>query len=93
MRSEARSRLLKGIAQGRIWLDYLLSSRAENIAEIAQKHGLSDKTVRSTLSLAMLAPDIVEAAISGRLPRSLTATQMIDLPANWVEQRKTLGLA
>ena len=92
LRSETRSRLLKGISQGRIWLDILLSSKAETIQTIADHHKLSEKTVRSTLSLALLAPDIVDTAIEARLPRSLTTTQMMDLSADWQEQREALGL-
>ena len=93
MRSETRSRLLKGIAQGRIWLDCLISSKTESIQAIADRNDVSEKTVRSMLSLALLAPDIVDAAIEARLPRSLTTTQMMDLPPDWCEQHKVLGLA
>ncbi len=92
MRSETRSKLLKGIAQGRIWLDLLIHIKSESIATISERHSLSEKTVRSTLSLALLAPDIVDAAIEGRLPRSLTTTQMLNLPGDWQEQSKVLGL-
>ena len=93
MRGATRSKLLKGIAQGRIWLDCLVNTRTESFSTIAKKHGLSEKTVRSTITLALLAPKIVDAAISGQLPRSLTTTQMLDVPADWQEQRKVLRLA
>ena len=92
MRSETRSRLLKGIAQGRIWLDSLISSKSGSLQFIAESQSLSEKTVRSTISLALLAPDIVDAIIEGRLPRGFTTTQILDLPADWHEQRKSLGL-
>ena len=92
MRGETRSRLLKGIAQGRIWLDSLTSSPSENIKSIAKLQNLSEKTIRSTLSLGLLAPDIIDAAIDGRLPRGISVTEMTDLPADWHEQRKAVGL-
>lgn len=92
IRSEARSRLLKAIAQARVWLDRLLTDRTADFSTIARENGLSDKTVRATLSLALLAPDIVEAAIEGRLHRGLTVTQMTGLPTDWQEQRHALGL-
>ena len=91
IRSEARTRLLKAISQGRYWLDQITTSGV-GIATIAEKHQVSDKTVRSTLSLAFLAPDIVPAAIDGRLPRGLGVSPMIDLPADWPLQRQKLGL-
>ena len=65
----------------------------ESIEAIADRHKISDKTVRSTLSLALLAPDIVDAAIDAKLPKRLTTTQMMDLSADWREQHKVLGLA
>jgi site-specific DNA recombinase len=93
MRSETRSRLLQGIVQGQIWLDNLAKNQTESLGSIVKKNKRSEKSVRSTHSLALLAPDIVEATIDGRLPRYLIVTQMAGLPANWQEQRKVLGLA
>jgi len=92
MRSETRSRLLKSIARGRIWLDRLTCSKSESIQSIAKRQSLSEKTVRSTLSLALLAPDIIDAAIDGRLPRGISVTEMTNLPADWHEQRKAIRL-
>jgi site-specific DNA recombinase len=93
IRSKARSRLLMGIAQGRLWLDQLIEGRVQDITTLAKRQNVSEKTVRSTLSLAFLAPDIVQAAIDGKLPRGLGVTQMTDLPMDWSAQRQQLGLA
>lgn len=92
IRSEARTRLLKAIAQGRHWLSQIVTGDAIDIAAIAERQRVSEKTVRSTLSLAFLAPDIVQAAIDGRLPRGLGVSQMTELPVGWAEQRQQLGL-
>jgi site-specific DNA recombinase len=92
IRSKARARLLKAIAQGRHWLDQITTGDATDIGVIAEKEHLSEKTVRSTISLAFLAPDIVQAAIDGRLPCGLGVSQMTDLPVDWAEQRQQLGL-
>lgn len=92
IRSEARSRLLKGLAQGRLWLDQLIAGHVEGINALAARQNVSEKTVRSTLSLAFLAPDIVQAAIDGKLPRGLGVTQMTDLPMDWAAQRQQLGI-
>ena len=73
-------------------MDQLISGDAEDIAGLAAKHQISEKTVRSTLSLAFLAPDIVQAAIDGRLPRGLGVSQMTDLTADWVQQRQQFEL-
>ena len=92
MRVEARTRMLKGITQGRNWLGMLVTGKANDISSIAAQHKLSEKTVRSTISLAFLAPDIVQAAINGKLPRGMGITQMTDLPADWAKQRHQLGI-
>jgi site-specific DNA recombinase len=44
------------------------------------------------ITLAFLAPDIVQAIIDGKLPRGLGISQMTDLPAHWTEQRRQLGI-
>jgi site-specific DNA recombinase len=93
MRAETRAKLLRGIAQARIWLDQLISSEEYTTHSIAKTIALSERGLRSTLNLAFLAPDIVEAAIDGQLPRGITVTQLTDLPENWNEQRQVLGLA
>jgi site-specific DNA recombinase len=45
-----------------------------------------------TISLAFLAPDLVKAAIDGRLPHGIGVTRLADLPAEWSRQRQILGL-
>ena len=93
MRSEVRSKLLKRIAQGRLWLTELVDHKDRTISDIATHHELSDRSIRSTISLGLLAPEIVEATIDGRLPYGLTVTQLTNLPLNWTEQKQTLVLA
>jgi site-specific DNA recombinase len=45
-----------------------------------------------TLSLAFLAPDLVKAAIDGRLTHGMGITRLAVLPAEWSEQHHMLGL-
>ena len=92
IRSKARTRLLMGMAQGRLWLDQLTNGGVSQIAELATQYSVSEKTIRSTISLCFLAPDIVQAAMEGSLPRGLGISQMTDLPPSWEQQRQQLGL-
>jgi site-specific DNA recombinase len=46
-----------------------------------------------TISLAFLAPDLVTAAIEGRLPRGIGVTRLRDAPTDWSRQHTMLGLA
>jgi site-specific DNA recombinase len=45
-----------------------------------------------TISLAFLAPNLVQAAIEGRLPHGIGVTRLSDLPAEWSRQHDMLGL-
>jgi hypothetical protein len=45
-----------------------------------------------TISLAFLAPDLVKAAIEGRLPNGMGVVRLYDLPAEWSRQHQILGL-
>jgi site-specific DNA recombinase len=45
-----------------------------------------------TLSRAFLAPDIVKAAVEGRLPRGYGLKRLVDLPMAWPDQWRMLGL-
>ena len=53
----------------------------------------SVRKVNMTISLAFLAPDLVKAAIDGRLPHGMGVARLCDLPAEWSRQRQMLGLA
>ena len=45
-----------------------------------------------TLSLAFLAPEIVEAAVEGRLPRGFGLKRLVDLPMACPDQWRALEL-
>jgi site-specific DNA recombinase len=50
------------------------------------------RKVNMTISLAFLAPDLVKAAIGGRLPHGLGVARLCDMPAEWSRQYEMLGL-
>jgi len=92
IRAEARARLLIALARARQWLDELSRGKVLDLNEIAKREGRSERSVRMVLSLAFLSPAIVSAAIRGTLPRGLSLSDMTDLPMDWSEQSKKLGL-
>jgi hypothetical protein len=63
-----------------------------DIEQIAAREDRSKRSVRMMISLAFLAPDIVEAAISGTLPRRIRVSRLTDLSPSWRKQREMLGL-
>jgi site-specific DNA recombinase len=92
MRSENRALLIASIARGRRWLNELIADPMANTASIATRAGCSVRKVNMTISLAFLAPDLVKAAIEGRLPHGMGVVRLADLPAEWSRQRQMLGL-
>jgi hypothetical protein len=87
IRAEARARLLEGIAKARHWLDELVTGSVMSTEQIAKREGVSERSVRMTLNLAFLAPDLVQAAVDGTLPASAGLSALSDLPPAWTRQR------
>jgi site-specific DNA recombinase len=92
IRSENRATLIASIARGRRWLDELVRDPTATSESIA-KESCSTRKVNMTISLAFLAPDLVRAAIEGRLPHGMGVARLIDLPAEWPRQYDILGLS
>jgi hypothetical protein len=63
-----------------------------SLADLAKQQGKCRKYLAKLVELSCLAPDIVEAVISGKQPGSLTATTLrsIQLPLAWDQQRTVL---
>jgi site-specific DNA recombinase len=92
IRSETRATLIASIARGRRWLNELSTDPMANVESIARRERCSVRQVNMTISLAFLAPDLVRAAIDGRLPRGIGVTRLRDAPAEWSRQHAMLGL-
>jgi site-specific DNA recombinase len=92
IRSENRALLIASIARGRRWLNELIADPGANAERIATRDGCSVRKVNMTISLAFLAPDLVKAAIEGRLPHGMGVVRLADLPAEWSRQHQMLGL-
>jgi site-specific DNA recombinase len=86
MRANARAILLDALSDAHRWLDELLSDPCQTLESLALREGKSDRSIRMTLSLAFLAPDIVKAAVEGHLPRGLRLKRVVDLPMAWPSQ-------
>jgi hypothetical protein len=52
----------------------------------------SVRQVNMTISLAFLAPNLVKAAVEGRLPRGIGVERLRDPPTEWSRQFEALGL-
>ena len=92
LRAETRDRLIGNVAKARRWLAEITATETTDIDTIAVRENMSLRSARMILSLAFLAPDIVEAAVNGTLPRGFGASRLTELPAAWSEQHQKLGL-
>jgi site-specific DNA recombinase len=91
-RIERRARLVNAIVRGRRWLDEIVSGSVTDVENIAARQKCSVRQVNMTISLAFLAPDLVKAAVEGRLPRGIGVERLRDAPAEWSRQFEALGL-
>jgi site-specific DNA recombinase len=89
---ERRARLVGAIARGRRWLDDVVSGRVTTVEELCTREKCSVRQANMTLSLAFLAPNLVRAAVEGRLPRGIGIERLRDPPTEWSRQFEALGL-
>jgi site-specific DNA recombinase len=92
MRGKARAILIDALRDAHHWLDELTRSPNQTIEALAVREGKTERSIRTTLSLAFLCPTLVKAAIEGRLPSGFGVRRMIDLPINWSKQLSAPGL-
>jgi site-specific DNA recombinase len=70
----------------------VVAGRVTSIAELCGRENCSARQANLTISLAFLAPDLVKAAVEGRLPRGIGIERLRDAPAEWSQQFHALGL-
>jgi site-specific DNA recombinase len=92
MPANARAILIEALRNAHRWLDELLSDPRLSLESLASRENRTVRSIRMTLSLAFLAPEIVKAAVEGRLPRGFGLKRLVDLPMAWPDQWRTIGL-
>jgi len=91
-RAERRTRLVQAIACGRSWLKEIISGSVIDAEQLAKRERCSVRQVNLTFSLAFLAPQLVKAAVEGRLPRGVNLERLRDPDPEWSRQFEHLGL-
>lgn len=85
--------LLKALARAHRWKRMLESGQVQSLNELAEREKINPSYLSRIYRLALLAPDIVEAIIDGRQPRTLQlANLMEEFPAEWAKQREMFGM-
>lgn len=81
------------IARAYYWESLIASGKHSSVTELAAALRLDRSFVARMLRLTLLAPDIVEAILSGDEPSGLTYKQLSSgkVPELWCEQRELFG--
>src|SRR5262245_16995875 len=90
-RADRRARLVCAIARGRRWRDAIIAGSVSSPQQLAQREQCTVRQVNLTLSLAFLAPQLVKAAVEGRLPRGISIERLRDPHTEWSRQVQDLG--
>lgn len=93
-RDEPDRSLLRLIARSHRFQSLLMRGEGRSMAELAGEAGVSASYFTRILKLSFLAPELVQAILSGRHPLALTAKRLsLDtaLPNAWSDQKVLLG--
>ena len=88
-RSRADPTLVKALARAFRWKRLLENGTYASISEMAAAEKIDRGYLGRVLLLTLLAPDMVEAILDGRLPELSLPRLMQPFPLLWSEQRRT----
>ncbi|MBF0268800.1 MAG: hypothetical protein HQL44_09415 [Alphaproteobacteria bacterium] len=85
--------LLKALARAFKWKRMIEDGQVRSLNELAEAEKLNGSYVSRIFRLTLLAPDIVEAILEGRQPRTLQLADLLeDVPVDWGAQRSEYGI-
>ena len=85
------SALVKAVVRAHRWRQMIESGKYASSAELAKAEKVNASYLSRILRLTLLAPDIIEAILTGHQPSSLQLDELIKpLPAAWEQQRAKL---
>ncbi|KIL96950.1 hypothetical protein CCC_01443 [Paramagnetospirillum magnetotacticum MS-1] len=83
--------LLKALARAHRWKRMLESGQVASLNELSEAEKISPSYMTRIYRLTLLAPDIVEAILDGRQPRTLQLADLMDnIPVEWEQQREII---
>lgn len=86
-------RLINAIAKAHRLQQKMDQSPNQTISSLAAKEGLTHGYMGRLMRLNLLAPDIIEAILDGRQPKSLKVIDLLrqEIPLLWEEQMEKFG--
>jgi hypothetical protein len=80
--------LLRAVLQAFHWKNQLEAGQFATVSELAAAEGLNGTYVSHVMRLTLLAPDLVEAVLDGRQPKTMQLQTLIRaVPDFWDDQR------
>ena len=90
--SRCENSLINALAKAHLWRRLIETGKYTSAAELSRAEGINESYLCRVLRLTLLAPDIVEAIVDGRQPRTLELQSLLKpLPSDWGAQRERLG--
>ena len=90
--SRCDNSLINAFVKAHRWRRLIESGKYSSAAELSRAESINESYLCRVLRLTLLAPDVVEAILDGRQPRTLELQTLLKpLPAEWSAQRKSLG--
>ena len=90
--NRCESSLINAVARAHRWRRLIETGKYDSAAELSKAEGINESYLCRVLRLTLLAPDIVEAILTGQQPRTLELQSLLKpLPSDWGAQRKRLG--
>lgn len=84
--------LINALIRAFAWKEQIDQGVFTSIRDVAKKEKISESFVSRVFRLTFLAPDIIEAILDGRQPKTLTLTEcMKPFPIEWEAQRIKFG--
>jgi hypothetical protein len=85
--------LVKAVVRAHRWRQMLEGGQYASSAELAKAEKVNDSYLSRILRLTLIAPDIIEAILTGRQPSTLQLDDLLKpLPATWAQQRSALHI-
>lgn len=83
--------LIRALARAHRWKQLFDGGKYRSAGELAEAERVTRSFVNRFLRLTLLAPDIVEAILDGRQPKSMQLEELVPaMPSSWEEQRQRL---
>lgn len=85
--------MMRAVIRGHEFQDMLDADPSLTIMKLARQEKLDHGYVAKAVRMTQLAPDIIEAVLTGRQPRTLTLSDLMrPFPNGWNEQRRHFGV-